>query len=432
MAWKFVNVTSTTFPCIPTEQFEIEAGYPRTSGGGSTPLEGVLKGWINYDDYNSLIELLQPSSTLVGGLMTVQSYGMKMPGGNDFDYLRCVRWEATPVYKTSDELDGAGYHKSDLWYFTIIFQSVTLLPTVHRRSVGGQVLSLDNQGLMWDDIRRKRLTGGKDLFLVDTATPLEESDTSKRSRVGVKALQDDRINAHLLIAHTQYEISWQRVVSVPVTAIMNTIGRVNSQPLRFRDWLIPPECCLMTGANIQESVMLNRQVCSEVVYHFAIRIVKAQDQNDPGGWNHFFRSVAPEQRFLTVDNSTGDKQLPFTFSIGIPASAYNYAFNGSEGYQHTAESHKTNPNQFYACTGLPGFYRLEMTPGDPTLPCIEVITGTGGLPISMALETGYLDQLAIFNKVDFSKIFQPEPPPSIGIFLDPLIFDPDAALTAMP
>lgn len=417
MPFTFQNTNPTTFPVIPSQTFEIAAGFPKFKGGGSRPIEGFLEGWINYDDLEAFVDEIMPPSSLVGGLMTVHPYGMSMPGVN-LSYLKCVDWEIDQPTTHTDELDLNNYWKSQLLYAKLVFRSIIqennpanandpVPGLIHRTSLGGQVLSLDNNGLQWDDVRRRLSGGGPEPFLVinTSGTLTEESEKSKRHRVGLLAGQTDKINAAKLVPHIEHEVTWPRVVSqyVPVTAIESAIGKVNSTFIRLGKWKVPAECALFTGANIVDTIMSNGQVASELVYRFALRKVRAMDQQEPGGWNHFFRATRPEKVLLTADDAYDTPMSSSYFGGG----ALSYS-----GYLRESVTHRgsTLTDANHACLNLPGFYRLEMTPGDEQETCIDKVTdpGTGAL-ISISLVTGYLDELAIFPQYDFRKLFQPEP-----------------------
>lgn len=406
--FKLSGESDSTFPCIPNGIFEIEAGYP-TFKGGQDGQEGVIKGWINYDEYEDFIAQMQPPSTFVGGNMVV-SYGAEMPG---FPYLRVTDWEAERYPKEAPEsdLDANNYRKHPLMYVTLYFRFVKQRGTsstnpsynpdpapylIHRWSAGGQVLSLDNKGLMWDDIRRRNDSGDAQPFFVGThaGTSTAEHITSKRQRVGVSAAQDQKVNAVLQIPHIEHEITWPRVPVPPFTYIKRFVGCVNDREMKFRTGTIPAECLLFTGAKVQETVMSNGETSWELVYTFAERQVTARDQQGPGGWNHFFRSKEPDQIFFSKSEEADDYFCDATYWDGNGS----YGVDGSLGC-------------YFGCTGLPGFYRLELSPGNPSNPCIPSIPVVAGgtETIDQALKTGYLEDLAIFKKRDLGLLFKPEP-----------------------
>lgn len=401
----FDTTNPSTFPCIQSGVFAIEAGYP-TFKGGQDGVEGVIRGWINYDEWQDFIQQIQPPSTYVGGNMFV-AYGAEMPG---FPFLRCTDWEAERYPKEAPlaDLDPDNYFKHPLMYVTLIFRFVKQHPTggtgaasnpdpvpylIHRWSAGGQILSLDNRGLMWDDIRRK-LTGGNSEPFFDgvdgSGSPVEESQSSKRQRVGVSVGQEERVNAVLQIPHIEHEITWPRVPRPPFSVIKKYVGCVNQFEMNFRTGKIPPECLLFTGAKVQETVMSNGQNSWELVYTFAERQVEARDQVKPGGWNHFFRSSKPSQTYVFTDESLEDG-----VTVAQSTNPQNYASDVD--------------GAFFTCSNLPGFYRLELNPGTPQV-CIDedVDPNTGNLT-KISLLTGYNDSLAVFKKRPFLNLFKPEP-----------------------
>ena len=401
------NDNTSTFPCIPVGKFHLQAGFP-TFKGSNDGQEAVLKGWVNYDEYPAFIAQMQPPSTAVGGSQVI-NYGAELPG---FSYLRVVDWEASPYPGDAplSDLDANNYRKHPLMYVTLVFRFVKQQGTggstpsnpdpapflIHRWSIGGQVLSLDNQGLMWDDIRRRMSGGGPEPFFIGvpgTGPNVVESYASKRQRVGVGVGQSEKVNAIKLLPHIEHEITWPRVPRPAFTYLKEAVGKVNEFEMTFRTGKIPPECLLFTGARIQETVMSNGETSWELVMSFSERQVKARDQFAPGGWNHFFRSNRPSQVFFYPVSGEPDNKFCGTASGGTYTNAQGYTENGE---------------CFFGCTNLPGFYRLELSPGDYSNPCIVETTVAGTLT-KIDLQTGYLDDLAIFERYNFSRLFKPEP-----------------------
>ena len=406
------GVDSSSFPCIKTGVFETEAGYP-TFKGGQDGLEGVIRGWVNYDEYPAFIAEMQPPSTYTGGNMVVQ-YGAQMPG---FPYLRVTDWEAERYPKEAplSEIDADNYRKHPLMYVTLYFRFVKQHGTsstnpsenpdpvpylIHRWSAGGQILSLDNRGLMWDDLRKKLSGGNSEPFFKKTvgSDTFEECGLSKRQKVGVSAGQDEKINAVLQIPHIEHEVTWPRVPRPPFSVIKQFVGCVNDREVAFRTGKIPKECLLFTGAKVQETAMSNGQTAWELVYTFAERQVQARDQSEPGGWNHFFNSASPYQVYPYLLDD--DPETTFT-AAQVPSPVSGFILDTD------------SVPEWYSCSGLPGFYRLELDPGRGSAVCIEeeLDPATGGL-IKISLKTGYLDGLAIFKQKDLGKLFKPDPVPT--------------------
>jgi len=408
----FSGPDDSRFPCIPNSVFEIEAGYPKFKGSNDGQ-EAVVKGWVNYDEYRDFIAQVQPPSTSVGGNQIIQ-YGAQLPS---YPYLRLTDWEAEPYPGNAplSDLDANNYRKHPLMYVTLIFRFVKQQATggsgsqpnpdpapflIHRWSVGGQVLSLDNQGLMWDDIRRKLSGGGSEPFFRKTigATTHEECLASKRRKVGVLVGQTEKVNAIKLLPHIEHEITWPRVPRPAFTYMKEAVGKVNEFEMTFRTGKVPPECLLFTGARIQETVMSNGETSWELVMSFSERQVRARDQAEPGGWNHFFRSNRPSQVYPFLEND--DPDTTFTESL-VPGPVSGFSLDtGDQGFADVPE--------WYSCTGLPGFYRLELNPGDYANPCIKE-TVVAGQTVGIDLQTGYLDDLAIFERYDFQNLWKPEP-----------------------
>ena len=405
----------TKFPCIDSGTFCIDAGYPEFKGGQDGQ-EAVLKGWVLYDEYEDFIAQMQPPSTLVGSSQIVQ-YGAQLPG---FPYLRVTDWEASrfPKEAPGTELDPKNYFKHPLMYVSLTFRFVKQQGTsssdpdrnpdptpylIHRLSVGGQVLSLDNQGLMWDDIRRKigndpangsdpffRYTSGGDTFTFEFC----ECAMSKRQKVGVTAGATEKINAVLQIPHVEHEITWPRVPKPPFSVIKTFVGCVNDREMKFQTGTIPAECLLFVGARVQQTVMSNGETSWELVYTFAERQAVAKDQAEPAGWNHFFRSQRPVPIFPYSTNSN-PRTVYTTTDVPGPVSAHDTTVINSQ-------------DTWYYCPGLPGFYRLELNPGTNMDLCIDQVDdGSGGL-VSIALKPGYVDQLAIFKKRNLNLLFRRE------------------------
>lgn len=406
----FSGVNNSTWPCIPGSVFEIEAGYPKFKGSNDGQ-EAVVKGWVNYDEYNDFIAQVQPPSTAVGGTQVIQ-YGAQLPG---YAYLRLTDWEAEPYpgNRPLPDLDTKNYRKHPLMYVTLVFRFVKqqgtggTTPTnpdpapflIHRWSIGGQVLSLDNQGLMWDDLRRKMSSGDSDPFFKKTVgtTTYEESRESKRQKVGAGVAQTDKVNAIKLIPHIEHEITWPRVPRPAFTYMKEAVGKVNKFEMTFRTGKVPPECLLFTGARIQETVMSNGGTSWELVMSFSERQVKARDQAAPGGWNHFFRS----NKSSIIYPYAGTDPIGGVFTdppVTSPVAGHS---------KITVDGHDI----WYSCTNLPGFYRLELNPGLPDGVCIKETMVAGQL-VGIDLQTGYLDDLAIFEVYDMRRLWLPEPLPS--------------------
>lgn len=416
MAFIF-EATPTTFPCIGTEVFCVEAGYPKFSGGQDGQ-QAVVKGWVNYDEYPDFIAQMQPPSTYDSGTgaMTIQ-YGAQLPG---HPFLRVTEWEAEPWPVHTSEQDDNDYFKAPLMYVTLTFRFVKQqinsgedpdstnpdpVPyLIHRLSVGGQVLSLDNDGLMWDDIRRTISSGSwtKDPFF-GAGDPEEECDNSKRQKVGVPVGMLEKINAVLQIPHIEHEITWPRVPRPPFSKIKTYVGKVNSVAMSFQTGVIPVECLLFTGARVQQTVMSNGEVSWELVYSFAERQVTARDQEATGGWNHFFRVSKPRIIYpYAVNGMPGGISDDYNGSR-YSVSSYPGPYTGHSDIVGDAYDHWTY------CPNLPGFYRLELNPGSNEDHCIDEeydsVNGVG----KITLKTGYYDDLAIFKKADLNDLFAPEP-----------------------
>lgn len=400
--FKLSGTSDSTFPCIPSGIFEVEAGYPRFRGSNDGQ-EAELRGWVNYDEYPDFIAQMQPPSTFIGGNMII-AYGAALPG---FEYLRVTDWEAErwPGQAPTSDIDADNYRKHPLMYVKLTFRFVKQHATsttnpednpdpapflIHRWTVGGQVLSLDNIGLMWDDIRRKLSGGNSEPFF--SSGSLAESHASKRQRVGVAAGQDEKINAARLLPHIEHEITWPRVPKPSFTYLREGIGKVNDREVRFRTGRIPKECLLFSGASVRETVMSNGKTAWELVMKFSERRVVAADQSDPGGWNHYFRAQRPSQTFPYLVND--DPETTFTKSLA-PGPVPSHALNSD--------------NIWYACNGGPGFYRLEVNPGSYDHPCIAEETDSNNNTITLDLATGYRQQLAIFQQYDFRNLWKSEP-----------------------
>ena len=410
------NSGTSTWPCVGANVFELDAGYPKFKGSNDGQ-EAVVKGWVNYDEYPDFIAQMQPPSTSIGSNMII-NYGAKLPG---FDFLRVVDWDAEPYPGNAPlpDNDKNDYRKHPLMYVTLVFRFVKQQGTggtgtntnpdpapflIHRWSIGGQVLSLDNQGLIWDDIRKKLIGGNSEPFFKKTvvADVFEECHASKRRKVGVPVGSTEKVNAIKLLPHIEHEITWPRVPKPAFTYLKEAVGKVNKFEMKFRTGKIPPECLLFTGARIQETVMSNGETSWELVMSFSERQVKARDQKAPGGWNHFFRTNKPSQiyPFLTDD----DPETTFTESQ-VPGPVFGFKLDsGDQGVADVEE--------WYSCSGLPGFYRLELSPGDYSHPCIEETLDSNGDLTSIDLQTGYLDDLAIFEVYPFANLFKPDPLPA--------------------
>ncbi len=411
MIFSFSGVSNTNFPCIASGIFELEAGYPKFSGSNDGQ-EAVVKGWVNYDEYPDFIAQMQPPSTYVGGNMVI-NYGASLPG---FPYLRVTDWEAEryPGNAPMNDLDADNYRKHPLMYVTLHFRFVKQQGTsstdpdsnpdpapflIHRWTIGGQVLALSDNMLLWDDIRRKMSGGNSEPFFDRTVgsppQTFEECHASKRNKVGVIAGQgDEKLNAFKLLPHIEHEITWPRIPRPAFTYFREAVGKVNDREVRFRTGRIPAECLLFSGAAIRETVMSDGKTAWDLTMNFSERRVRARDQEAPGGWNHFFRATKPQQIYpFLVDD---DPETTFTGAqVAGPVA----------GHQLDTDSIP----EWFSCTGLPGFYRLELSPGDYSHPCIAEETDSNGNLTSIDLITGYQEQLAIFERYNFARLFLPEP-----------------------
>lgn len=404
MPFAIPDIGANTFPCIDGKF--VVSGCP-SYRIGQDGIEAVLRGMLAYDDLDAFVDQIQPPSTIIGSNMVIQ-YGAPFPGRPN---LRVTDIKIDPLVDSAvstGDLDSAGFHKCSHYMIVITYRFGKVSGTgsgtnnpdpapflIHRWSIGGQVLSLDNRGLMWDDIRRRGTGGTPDPFFSQTvgSTLIQESHDSKRSRVGVVVAQDDKVNAHLLIPHIEHEITWPRVPKPPFSFIKQAAGKVNRDEMNFQTGKIPPECLLFTGAQIQQTAMSNGQVAWELVYRFSERQVKAMDQTTVGGWNHYFRSSEPLSVNFT-NEAQGTIDAVDVPPVGTPPhSTQGFFLDGQ--------------NNYFSCTNLPGFYRLELTPGNPKNVCIREMTTPSGV-ITIDLATGYLDELAIMQKFDMRKLFGPD------------------------
>lgn len=273
--------------------FDEELGSPKITfqnGFGA-----VRTGWISWDDRFNIIETIFPG-TFTAGATQVPGVYASFP---DFEQLRADSIEIEPhVTKeigpnVNQELDTLiTYERAKV---TIRYSTrggelpvdeadaedegdpVPLLS--HKWSAGGEFLTIDNEGLYWTD----------------------DSVANNWDRV------TENVPIGLFIPQTEHQVTWERVLDPPFTAIRAIIGKVNETRGQFATGVIYKETLLFIGAELERTIFSDGARAWKLAYRFSERCVDAKGNleadsisevvpgvTDPliralGGWNHFWR-----------------------------------------------------------------------------------------------------------------------------------------------
>ena len=351
-------------PCIPPAGFRLMAGYPTFNITAQGDIRGLRRGLLPWGELDDFVTLVMPQNVVVGTAM-FSFLGASFPGR---PFLRVTGIDAKPYVDRTTAIDFNNDYKHEWWDVTLTYEFLKNQPVisgdpipflVHRWSVGGDVFQADNQGLQWDNRVLKGQT-------VPTSSP--PGIVWKYTDILAVACQprDLRNGPRIITPHIEHEITWPRVPKPPFTAMKKLVGKVNESPISFATGIIHTECLLYNGSQVEMTALSNGDRCWNLTHRFSERQVDAEDQNEFGGWNHFYCASAPDKFKL---KNTGT-------ATGIP--------------------------DVDLCTGLSGFYRLEKKIGKGTCPI-------GGVTIP-DFDVGYNDLLAIFKKRDFSDLFKPDHP----------------------
>jgi len=150
----------------------------------------------------------------------------------------------------------------------------------HTWEGGGEFLTLPDDALLW-------VTSGGD-----------PSSATFTSSVG------DEANAGLFIPSIEHQVTWSRVPSPPFDDIRARVGKVNHANMILSTGTAAPETLLFLNPSISREVMSDGARAWSVSYKFSERRVIAEDQTDPGGWNHFYRNNSGASGFYRMKRTT--------------------------------------------------------------------------------------------------------------------------------
>ena len=344
-------------PCGPG--FKLISGYPTFDISGQGEIRGIRRGTLPWDELDAFVNIMMPTNTVVGGVMFA-FLGAEFPGR---PYLHVTGMNVKPYVDRSVAIDFNNDFKHDFWDVTIQYEFIKNeiiaggdpVPfLIHRWSVGGDVFQADNQGCAWDNIVGKGLT-----LPAQTSPATWNYDGILHASAQPREMRN---GPRIISPHIEHEITWPRVPKPPFTAMKNLVGKTNSQQMTFATGPVKTECLLYNGSQVEMTALSNGERAWNLTHRFSERQVDAEDQNEPGGWNHFYRSATPST--VTITNS------------GTP------------------------PDQDF-CTGISGFYRLEKQLG--------IVTTCSPDAALQPYTIGYNDSLAIFKRRNFADLFKPEP-----------------------
>ena len=244
-----------------------------------------LTAWTDLDAF--AIELMPPST----GSFTPM-VGAALPGNN---LLRVVGFEFEPngtAAITGQAFSALNVYDKARWTITYerpdyafdeteAAQDGDPIPFLsHTWEGGGEFLTLPADGLLW---------------IVSAGDP---TDASQTSSVG------DDANAGLFIPSIEHQVTWSRVPSPPFDDIRARVGKVNHADFVLSTGTAAPETLLFLNPSISREVMSDGARAWSVSYKFSERRVIAEDQTDPGGWNHFYRNDPGANGFYRMKRTT--------------------------------------------------------------------------------------------------------------------------------
>lgn len=380
------NIINTWPPTPAILGGALIAGYPvgKIGQDGITATRQVIVPWDKLDE---AIEFLQPPSTFSGGAQVIR-YGAQYPGR---PFLRVVNINWKPLSNKPTGLDFNGDYKYEHAELTVEYgflrnqqsggsgspdpkDPAPLL--IHRWTMGIQTVETDEKGLVWDNVWNR-----KDPNPFSPIQPVVSSsveDPGVRRLIGRPMGTTSGKAPQELVTTIEHEITRQRVPRPPFSALRACGGKCNKSIVEFKTGKIPKECLRLWGAKLTSTVMANGEDSWEMNLQFGERQVIAEDQLEPGGWNHYYRTADSEE----VTKGTG-----FVFGLSRDAT-----------------------------TGRRGYYRLEKSYGKGAIKY-----GTTVVPPVPAsgfegtdLKQGYNEETALVPQRDFSKLWLPEPVPGVG------------------
>ncbi len=375
-----ISSIPTTWPPTPAVLGGVLlAGTPTFHVGqdGFTAVREIVVPWEKLDD---ALELLMPPSTFSGGVQTV-AYGAPFPGRT---YLRVIDIDIKPLSNKPQGLDFNNDYKYEHAKFIVKYGFLKNQPPgsspstdpkdpvqflIHRWSIGAEVIKTDTTGLVWDNVWNGKVPSPFNPF--PPKSPTSPRGSKVYELIGRTANQADmKQGPRQYIATIEHEITRQRVPRPPFTALRNCVAKCNDSPVQLKTGIVPAECLILWGANLQSTTMSNGEESWEMNLRFGERRVDAEDQVEVGGWNHFYRENPPEKIKATLQSSVQ----------GFVADAM---------------------------TGKRGFYRLEKSYGDDEKAYQSTAPGSAGTD----LVVGYNHETALIKQADFSKLWLPEPVP---------------------
>lgn len=377
--------------CTPSSGFSIEAGYP-TWDWSPNEARATIKGWVPWADLTAFVADMFPPSTIVTGVL-YQYLGKAFPG---LPNLRATNLKilpygggGTPVVIDNQPPPAFGVNDYtgdpmtlpvyDHAYIEITYENVKNQPVssadpvpylTHRWAIGGEVLALGKGGSCWDRLFYKYNSSGGSAYdgsgnPILTGSFSSLTDSQKREYLGVRVDEDTK--AHIVIPHITHEITWPRVINPPFTAVRQCVQHVNNANLTLSTGVVPPECMLFLGGEIETVVLSDGSFAMNMKYRFQERqIYDPMDQTAVAGWNHFYHQGASSPNVIA-------------------------------GY---------GTDECRICPA--GFYRLERMVNTPRM---QASACSFSFPTSSVtdLSVGYHDETAIYQKANFANLFKPEP-----------------------
>jgi len=284
----------------------VQAGYP--IGNISAEQATVtVRGQIAWSDLTAKLAELFPLPTTSG------------PGANKLDplfgFFRCQSCEFLPVGADPTVVGGGATSVSaydadfelpnyEFAWLNIVYSSVqvefpnegstsdkpdgvTPVPgLLHQLNAGGEVVTLDQNSLVWSD------------------------------EISVNGTN---VSAHKVVPTIEHSVTWKRVSSPPWEAMRTLIGKVNDMDLGpFQTGTMTEETLLYLGFSASPDISASGVVVWDIVFRFSERrvdeLTKASiggantadgvtgHESEYGGWNHFWK----QEEEKVTDDVTGD------------------------------------------------------------------------------------------------------------------------------
>lgn len=239
--------------------FDDEGGFPRMV---FEPFRSraTRQGIIAWADISALINDVFPQADVAG----IFPQPIEFP---DYGWMLATSMSVEPV---GERVTGA------------TTPSLTTLPIYEKARITIEYAAPDHDTDLADPVEllSHRWSPGAEFLVLPTSRLTWAEDG---------ALAKD-VNAGLLVPTIEHEITWNQILFPPFAAIRTRIGRVNSADIGFVTGNIDGETLLFLGAELSRQIMTDGARAWQVTYMFSERRVAAADQDDPGGWNHFYRN----------------------------------------------------------------------------------------------------------------------------------------------